>query len=299
MKENHTTEILLESQHTPLSSDKKVALWKNIEADISTLPTPSPYVFTMVTKKTMTSIALALVLMFSLGGTAYASNDARPGDILFPVDQALEEIRLALVRNDDTRAQLQIAFAEERLNELRSILAERNNNQIATSTVATFEAEADVFTNTTIVTVEINDRKTTFETTAKTKSAVIDEIVRRYSVDRNLVEQNLDFEVEDRASRVSDSDDDSNSNDDDDNSSDDSSSDDDSNDDSTDDSDERVKIEVRVEEGQAEVRMEYGNKRDEFTTTYTTRSALVAQLAARSGLTQSEIENNLDLEVKD
>ncbi|MBY0538212.1 hypothetical protein K2P47_02325 [Patescibacteria group bacterium] len=224
MKEHTTTEMLLESQHAPLAQDKKEALWKNIEADIAALPVPSPYAFTMVTKKSMTSIALALVLMFSLGGTAYASNDARPGDILFPVDQAFEEIRLALVRNDDNRAQLQIAYAEERLSELRSILAERNNGQVATSTnssnatstVVTFEAEADVFTNTTIVTVEINDRKTTFETSAKTKSAVVDEIVRRHNVDRTVVEQALDFEIEDRASRVSDADDsDSRNNDDD------------------------------------------------------------------------------------
>jgi Domain of unknown function (DUF5667) len=440
MKENNTTETLLESQHTPLSRDKKEALWKNIEADIAKLPIASPYTFTMVTKKSMTSLALALVLMFSLGGTAYASNDARPGDILFPVDQALEEIRLALVRDDDSRAQLQIAFAEERLSELRSILAERTNGQTATSTnqtastspIVTFEAEADVFTNTTIVTVEINDRKTTFETSAKTKVSVIDEIVRRYTVDRNLVEKVLDFEIEDRASRVSDmsdatddddriktsiallsalidesdddsrdrfisellqtfgngsndddddfrfeqdddeieyrsddsrmrirekdgetrieirsgddndddndddrndddssddrddddvrfGDDDSDSNNDDDdsnsNSSDDSSSDDnsnddsnddssddsndDSNDESSDDSDNQVKIEVRVEDGRAEVRMEYGSRRDEFTTAYTSKSALVTELAARSGLSQSVIEGNLDLEIED
>ncbi len=210
MEENNHTTQLLESHHTSLSSEKKAALWKSIEADIKITPLPSPFIFSFLTKKSMTSIALALVLMLGMGGTAYASNEARPGDLLFPVDQILEEVRLALASSDDARAELQITFAEERLAELRSILSEnsRDNSvremRTATTSMSSFEAEADVFTNTTLVEVEINDQKTIFETTADTKEEVISEIVRRFNVERTIVEQKLDFEVENRASRVSD-----------------------------------------------------------------------------------------------
>lgn len=73
---------------------------------------------------------------------------------------------------------------------------------------AAFEAEADVFSNTTIVEIEINDRKTVFETSAKTREAVVLEIMSRFGVTRATVEAGLDFEVEDRASRDDDKDDD-------------------------------------------------------------------------------------------
>ena len=49
----------------------------------------------------------------------------------------------------------------------------------------------------------------------------------------------------------------------------------------------------------AEVRLEYGDERDEFDTSYTSEAALIAELANRSGLPESTISDNLDLEIKD
>jgi len=481
--EKDKIQTILESHNVPLTDQKKSDLWYAIETDIQKLPIPSPFLFSFITKKSMASIIIALVLMLGASGSVYASNEARPGDILFPIDQAIERVRLSLTNDDETRARLQVTFAEERLTELRSILAERSDdnddedgtNNTSTSTNS-FEAEADVFLNTTIVKVEINDRKTTFETSADTREEVIAEIVSRFGIDRATVDTALDFEIEDRDSQIKDitdkitsssfdnriatairlieksldsvhvdeaeksrilaalitdlygvaervridddrieirsgndrveirnkkgeteiriknndkhdkSDDDSNDNDSDDSddnddedgtnntststnsfeaeadvflnttivkveindrkttfetsadtreeviaeivsrfgidratvdtaldfeiedrdSQDDSVSDsndneDDSNDDqsSNDDSDDNAKIEVRVEDGVAEVRMEYNGKVDEFESSYTTRATLIVQLALRSGLTQSVISDNLDLEVKD
>jgi hypothetical protein len=471
-----------------LSRAKKDALWGEIEKGMRTKAVVSPYYPAFLrTRSTMTALMIALMLMLGAGGTAVAANDARPGDILFSIDQTLEEVRLALASSDESRARLKIKYAEERLGELRSILAEQDGimaTSTATSSVAvrTFAAEADVFTDTTIVKVEINDRTTTFVTTADTKDEVVDEIVRRYTVDRTTVATALDFEIEDRASRAGDlrgndndavrvgtsvdlidalltdevddaaraqiyaqlvraltsndndddtevridddgdrveirsedgrieirekdgeteirmrrDDDDSADDDDrssaddssssssfeaeadvftdttivkveindrtttfvttadtkdevvdeivrrytvdrttvataldfeiedrasragDDNSSDNSSddddvnrsdddddnddrSDDDSNDsnDSTDDSDRRIKVEVRVEQGRAEVRVENGGNRIEYETTYVSESQIVADIAARSGLSTADVRSNLDLEVKD
>jgi Domain of unknown function (DUF5667) len=303
MKESKKTsiEILLESKHPSLSQEKKDAVWSAILSEIEKKPIRSPYIFSFRKHTTMTPLALALILMLGVGGTTFASNDARPGDLLFPVDQALEDARLALARNDDDRARLHIAFAEERLEELRSILGESTtspSDTIATSSITRFEAEADVFTDTTLVKVEMNDRTTTFETRADTRDEVIDEIVSRYGVSRSTVESVLDFEIEDRASRIDDNDNTRDSDSSDDDSDTRSSSSDDSTD-SPDDSDGRVRIEVKVEDGVAEVKLETGDTRDEFETAYTSETALVRDLAERSGLSEDLIRDNLALEIKD
>jgi hypothetical protein len=69
----------------------------------------------------------------------------------------------------------------------------------------TLEIEADVFTDTTIVTVEeTNGKKTIFSTDADTKIEVINAIMSRFDFDRDEIEAVLDFEIEDRASRADD-----------------------------------------------------------------------------------------------
>lgn len=66
------------------------------------------------------------------------------------------------------------------------------------------EVEADVYTDTTIVKVELSDRKTVFTTTADTRSEVVAAVVERFELTTSEVEAVLEFEVEDRASRASD-----------------------------------------------------------------------------------------------
>src|SRR3989344_3111400 len=67
------------------------------------------------------------------------------------------------------------------------------------------EVEADVFTDITIVKVELsNGRKTVFTTTADTRAEVVDVVADRFDLTEAEVEDALDFEIEDRASRDSD-----------------------------------------------------------------------------------------------
>lgn len=236
MKENNKTENMLNAQKASLTRAQKNVLWNRIEADISeTEPVPSPFLFSFLTKKPMAPIAL-LVLLLGGGGTVAAAESARPGDLLFPVDHAVENLRLALA-SEDKAERLRSEFAEERLLELREIIDEElaaiaaasatstddgsadtstststttddGTSDTSTSTddttVVTFEAEADVFTDITIVKVEINDRKTIFETDADTRDEAIDVVVDRFDVDRETIERALDFEIEDRASRPTD-----------------------------------------------------------------------------------------------
>jgi Domain of unknown function (DUF5667) len=306
----------------------------------------SSYQSTSFFYKPMTYIALMLVLLLGAGGTVAASESAKPGDILFPIDRAIEQVRLKLA-DDDKKTDLEAAFIAERFAEVQAILdeervgtssatgtatttavvtttgeeriaaaiavlaselaiykdastqsdklrdlldeieviavlgrddsrlrldgtkvridddrielraagerirIEEKNGELrikyddddhnsgfgndsdddsddrddrgrdddewdnratstvcATSTSRSFEAEADVFTDTTIVEVELRDQKTTFTMAASsTKAAVIAEIVRRYGLPVLTVEAGLSYEVENRASRPQDVDD--------------------------------------------------------------------------------------------
>ncbi|MBI5082825.1 MAG: hypothetical protein HZB17_16205, partial [Chloroflexi bacterium] len=67
------------------------------------------------------NLILALVILFSaaMGGTAYASNDAMPGDALYGVKQAVETIRLTASPNDPA---LQLEIANTRLSEAEKLL---------------------------------------------------------------------------------------------------------------------------------------------------------------------------------
>jgi hypothetical protein len=62
--------------------------------------------------------------------------------------------------------------------------------------------------------------------------------------------------------------------------------------------DTRTKIEVRVENGKAEVKID-GENDSEFTIPYTTKSLLITTIALKTGLSEVVISNNLDLEFKD
>ncbi|MEX0787716.1 MAG: DUF5667 domain-containing protein, partial [Anaerolineales bacterium] len=69
------------------------------------------------------SWALASLLVLALLGTtglaaAYAADGSSPGSVLYPLDRAVEGLRLGLATSPEHRASLALAFAEERLLEL-------------------------------------------------------------------------------------------------------------------------------------------------------------------------------------
>ncbi len=75
----------------------------------------SPPTFSL---KPVMTIFLALVLTFSVFvGGVQAADDARPGQFLYPVDLAIEDVRILLATNEQVRLSLRMAIAEERLQE--------------------------------------------------------------------------------------------------------------------------------------------------------------------------------------
>jgi len=62
-------------------------------------------------------IALALALASAGGGTAYASQDALPGDALYQVKTTMEGIQVAMAASDEGKAQVHLDLAAKRLGE--------------------------------------------------------------------------------------------------------------------------------------------------------------------------------------
>ena len=73
------------------------------------------------------AIAVILVLFLAGGGTVVASSNSLPGDLLYPVKIATEEVQAFFTFGDEARANLHIKFAERRVKEIE-LLAERGRN---------------------------------------------------------------------------------------------------------------------------------------------------------------------------
>jgi hypothetical protein len=80
----------------------------------------------------MTGIAVALViaLIASSGGVIYAADAAVPGDPLYGVDQAVESARLGLTRRPESRMNLLLALADERLLEAEELAAKQDEGNL-------------------------------------------------------------------------------------------------------------------------------------------------------------------------
>ena len=75
--------------------------------------------------KPVFTVLIALVLSFSVFiGGAQAADNARPGQFLYPVDRALEDIQIFLTFNEQNRIKLHLAIAAERLEEAQTAYLE-------------------------------------------------------------------------------------------------------------------------------------------------------------------------------
>ncbi len=77
----------------------------------------------------------AAVLLIAVGvGTSAAANPAKPGDLLFPLDKAVERVQLALAMSPVKRVKVAVKIATERMEELAKL-----SEEVATE--ATAESE--------------------------------------------------------------------------------------------------------------------------------------------------------------
>lgn len=116
-----------------LSPDEKARVWHATLHHIMTEPRTLS-LFTRMSLVLMTRHALVVTLVILVviagggGATVFASNGARPGDLLFPVERAVEEVQIAIA-SAPKKKELKVAFAKERIAELTEIIQEETHKQ--------------------------------------------------------------------------------------------------------------------------------------------------------------------------
>lgn len=119
--QNDKFEYWLKGAMPRMSDDEREALWASIAFRL-------PSYAAKVSKRVRAVVAGAVAFgLFSSGIlTVYASDAAVPGDILYPVDRALEEARVVVTPTEERKERIRVAQAYERLEEVRIVL-ERNS----------------------------------------------------------------------------------------------------------------------------------------------------------------------------
>ncbi len=202
---NHDIEkIISETSFRNLSSEEQNRVWLSVsEANKKQLS------FNKNKQYMLKPILTALVIAVALGGTVALADNSLPGDPLFTIDRAVENLRLSLA-NEQKKNDLRIAFADERVKEVEKIttvspsMTRPASADISEAVVS--RIEADVFTNETVVKIEYGtNKKFVFTNNAKTKVLVVEDIVKNFpGLTKTFVESKLDFQIEDRASRAED-----------------------------------------------------------------------------------------------
>ena len=135
-KTDNPEKILKSLKFRNLSLSESNATWAEIS---SRMESRSVFqIFALQTNhKNMIPLLIGM-LVFISGGTAVAANSAVPGDILFPVDRAVENVRL--VFSGKGKAELKVKFSEERLEEVEKLISRARLSASATTTATSTNA---------------------------------------------------------------------------------------------------------------------------------------------------------------
>lgn len=108
----------------------RAKILNEIGGDFNLAAKPQPtflgYAQSIFSRKAMAiTLIIAMVVLGSGIGGAYASQSALPGDALYPVKLLTEDVRMALKFNPESKANLEMSFAAKRLEEIKNVLEEK------------------------------------------------------------------------------------------------------------------------------------------------------------------------------
>lgn len=84
------------------------------------------YYFNLAYKNIMGAIITLIVAVLLAGGTAVASDAARPGDLFYPVDTFMEQVQRSFTSDPQALADLEINIMQERVREMEQLQTENN-----------------------------------------------------------------------------------------------------------------------------------------------------------------------------
>jgi len=90
-----------------------------------------PFFLRVAPRLAMTALALILVLVLSLNGLAVASAQSLPGDVLYPVKRAAENVSLELARTTETRLKMEESYQQRRATEIHTLLSEKRVHRVS------------------------------------------------------------------------------------------------------------------------------------------------------------------------
>jgi hypothetical protein len=76
-------------------------------------------------------LLISLIIITTGGGIAYAADHAKPGDALFQVDRAIEQLRIRFERDMQQAVRLHLQFAGERIEEAVKLINGENSKDLA------------------------------------------------------------------------------------------------------------------------------------------------------------------------
>lgn len=118
------------SVHT-LSHEEKDTLWVSIARAHAERPVVSPYSWMLlVHRRLMVSVSAVLIFVLAGGSTVALADGAKPGDTLFVLDRATENMVLALT-SEKSRDSVRVAIANERVDELEALISDESSRRLA------------------------------------------------------------------------------------------------------------------------------------------------------------------------
>lgn len=124
---------------------------------------------------------IVVTVLGSTVGTVAASGSALPGEVLYPVKRASEQVRLALELSPTAKAERYLAYAERRADEAVE-LAERGNTQYVELTIESLNstlAEASRVASTVQNAPALENLKTRLETSAARSIANLQTVIEK------------------------------------------------------------------------------------------------------------------------
>lgn len=195
-----------------LSDDESNQMWERINAEMGR-SAPTVGFLSILIHKPMIQIALIFMLLF--GGsvaTVAAANNAKPGDLLFPLDRAIENVQIKIVP-EDKKDELKVKFALERAEEMEDVILESLDSTELTSEQPVTSTTTDDIATTTDDIVKVDRVKiekvyaTAFDYAEQVKQELldngneqaaksIDDIINRLNLSLNELPDNLKLEIE-------------------------------------------------------------------------------------------------------
>ena len=78
-------------------------------------------------------LLISLLIIGAGGGIAFAADHARPGDILYQVDRAIEQVRIQLESDLQQMVRLHLQFADERLKEVVELVEQGETKDLSSA----------------------------------------------------------------------------------------------------------------------------------------------------------------------